>query len=58
MKKQKIDWEGKGDISQEIYNFVKERIEYWEDDQEYRPESDLGKGILLGLKAVLDFMES
>jgi hypothetical protein len=52
-----IDWEGKGNITKEIYQFVIEKIEYWKDEIEKSGKNDIKTGIVLALEQLKDFIE-
>lgn len=55
-KAKSIDWTKKGDISWEIYLYVKGRIDFWEDELEKKP-CTIKEGIILAFKNVLEFIE-
>lgn len=55
--KKTIDWEGKGDISQEIHAYAKERLDYWQEALEENKNNEKFQGIVAALKSIVEFIE-
>jgi hypothetical protein len=55
---QSIDWEGRGDISQEVHRYVGSSLEYWQAELANEPDNEKYQGIVAAFNCVLNFIEN
>ena len=53
---EEIDWDGKGNITKEIYEFTENQYNYWKKEAEKNTESFIARGLAIAYLNIIEFI--